>query len=88
MWIVTDYQFGREVTIKLPEPNRRDEKSVYWHLDQIGGVKIHEVDNVIYVAYPLVPRHEKDLLTAEQHKRFALILLAAADYAERGDSDD
>lgn len=74
------YVFGREVTVKLPEPTREDARTAYWHVDGVGGVKIHKKDNAIFI-------HYSGVIIPEGHMAMALAYLAAADYAELGGED-
>jgi len=80
---VSDYQFGREVTIKLPEPGLPEKPTKEWYGDRwlVTGTHIPKdrryitVDTLGNVLYP------------DEARELAAALLAAADYAENGDQE-
>lgn len=77
-----DYVFGREVTVKLPEPDRVDGLRALW-----SGQAEHGIFwNV--VARPGSFSATHDGVGTPCAREFGLALLAAADYAENGDTDE
>lgn len=100
---MTSYEFGREVTIKLPEPDQwdqKDDKREHWSnqlFDSLGYSirsfsKVYYQDqgpsNIIEVEFCDSYSSYSFGGDADELKHFALDLLAAADYAESGDDRD
>lgn len=91
---MSGYEFGREVTVKLPEPNHRwlDHGECLWNepqghnLRKPLGVKAHQADGKDGDLGQVIVTNVPVAFTPEAVKRFAARLLAAADYAEGGEA--
>lgn len=79
------YVFGREVTVKLPEPNDEMHKVRQWSDVNDWGERMWKVNGRPgHPPTPVIYRDTWDEITIRQIRAFGLALLAAADYAEGG----
>lgn len=97
---VTEYQFGKTVEVKLPEPNHRDRGSLIaaWSHDQVSPGGYRYTNPVARVKLGYAPLsapislevgeviHQTVIhLSRDDARALGSRLLAAADYAENGD---
>lgn len=88
------YKFGREVTVKLPEPDHASELPILgpcakWFSDNPldehfpNSIEVFGIGERFVAAW--LNSHRANLNTS-QSRALGLALLAAADYAERGET--